>query len=272
MSAFAHHLAYDFKSGVREKSKLLMFYLFPLVFFALAGSLFTQINPFFKDTMLPGMILFGIMSAALLSFPAGIVNAREHGVFRSYRINGVPLASILFIPVIGGVFHIAIVSAAICFGGTGLFGGVVPSSIAGFAAAGLLSYAAFAGIGVLIGTASAKDNASTLIAQLIYIPSIMLGGLMVPASVLPAGFQRISLLLPATHAMRAFAGLGGMPAGVPVPWLSISVLSLSTLLDFGLAAWIFQWDPRATTPSKKAFAALLGILPFAAAVMIGSGT
>jgi ABC-2 type transport system permease protein len=270
MSAFAHHLAYDFKTGIRDKSKLLMFYLFPLVFFALMGSLMTALNPFFKETMLPGMILFAVMSSALLSFPGGIVNAREHGVFRSFRINGVPVASILVIPVIGAAVHMTVVSIVISLGGARLFGGVAPSNLLGFTAAGLLSYVAFAGIGVLIGTASAKDNASMLIAQLIYIPSILLGGLMMPASVLPAAFQRISLLLPATHAMTAFTGLGGMPAGAPVPWLAIAVLSASTLLDFGLAAWIFQWDPRSTTPSRKAFAALLGALPFAAAVLIGS--
>jgi ABC-2 type transport system permease protein len=269
MSAFIHHLSYDFKSGIRDKSKLLMFYLFPLVFFALAGSLMTAVNPFFKDTMLPGMILFAVMSSALLAFPGGIVTAREQGVFRSYRINGVPVASVLSIPVIGGAVHMAVVAAAISFGGAYLFGGVAPSNIAGFAAAGLLSYLGFSGIGVLIGTASAKENASMLIAQLIYIPSILLGGLMMPASVLPAGFLRASLFLPATHAMRVFAGLGGMPAGAPIPWASIAVLGSSAVLNFALAAWIFQWDPRSTTPSRKAFAALLGILPFAAAVALG---
>jgi ABC-2 type transport system permease protein len=270
MSAFVHHLSYDFKSGIRDKGKLLMIYLFPLVFFALAGSLMTAVNPFFKETMLPGMVLFALMSSTLFTLTGGIVAAREMGVFRSFRINGVPVASIIAIPVIGGAVHTAIVSTIISLGGAYLFGGVAPSHIGGFAAAGFLSYAAFAGIGVLIGTAAAKDNAATMLAQLIYIPSILLGGLMMPASILPEGFRRMSLLLPSSHAMNAFTGLGGMPPGAPIPWLSIGVLAASTVLDFGLAAWIFQWDPRATTPSRKAFAALLGILPFVAAVMIGT--
>ncbi len=271
MSAFIHHLSYDFKSGIRDKGKLLMSYLFPLVFFALAGSLMTAVNPFFKASMLPGMILFALMSSALLGFPTGIVTSREMGVFRSYRINGVPVFSVLVIPVIGGAVHMAIVSTAISIGGAVLFGGVTPSNIPGFVAAGFLSYVSFAGLGILIGTAAAKDTAATLLSQVIYIPSILLGGLMMPASMLPEGFRRMALLLPSSHAMNVFTGLGGMPAGSPIPWVSIGVLAVSTVLDFGLAAWIFQWDPRATTPSKKAFAALLGILPFAAAVVIGFG-
>ncbi len=49
MSAFIHHLAYDFRTGIRDRSKLLMFYLFPLVFFALMGGLMSSVNPGFTN-------------------------------------------------------------------------------------------------------------------------------------------------------------------------------------------------------------------------------
>jgi ABC-2 type transport system permease protein len=52
MNAFAHHLSYDFKTDIRDKSKLLMFYLFPLVFFFIAGGLMASINPGIKQTLL----------------------------------------------------------------------------------------------------------------------------------------------------------------------------------------------------------------------------
>ena len=46
MNAFFHHFAYEFKTDIRDRSRLLMLYLFPLVFFALIGSLMTPLNPF----------------------------------------------------------------------------------------------------------------------------------------------------------------------------------------------------------------------------------
>jgi ABC-2 type transport system permease protein len=194
MTAFFHHLAYDFRTGIRDRSKLLMFYLFPLV-------------------------LFAFMCSALLNLPGLLVNAREAGVFRSFRINGVTAA--------------------------------------------LLTYAAYAGIGVLIGVAAGNSTVSILVGQLIYIPSIILGGLTVPTSFLPAGLQRVALLLPATHSMRVFMGLG-MPGSETVPWLSIGVLAASVVVSFGLSALLFEWDSRASVPSRKAWAALLGIVPFVA--------
>jgi ABC-2 type transport system permease protein len=269
MRAFLHHLAYDFKTGIRDKAKLLMYYLLPLVFFAFAGGLMTAVNPLFKGLMLPAMILFAVMSSSLLFLPSSLITARETGVFRSYRINGVPAGSILGVPVVSTAFHMTVVAVIIAIAGTGLFGGVAPTHLPGFILAGLLSYLAFAGIGTLIGVAAANDTASMLIAQCIYIPSILLGGLMMPASVLPSGFRRVALLLPASHAMRIFAGLGFPQDSASIPWMPIAILAASAVLSFGLAALLFQWDSRARQPSKKAFAAFIAVLPFAAAVVLG---
>lgn len=70
MKAFLHHLAHEFETVIRDKPKLLLFYLFPLVFFALVGGFMTTVNPFFKESMLSAMLLFAFISAALLSYLA----------------------------------------------------------------------------------------------------------------------------------------------------------------------------------------------------------
>jgi ABC-2 type transport system permease protein len=269
MTAFLHHLAYDFKTGVRDRSRLLMLYLFPLVFFALVGGLMASINPGFKDTMIPAMVLFAFMCSALLSLPSLLVNARESGVFRSYRINGVPSSSILSIPVIATAVHMAVVSALIWAFAARFYGGVPPQSVPGFVAAAVLSYLAYAGIGVLIGVAAGSNTMSILLGQMIYIPSIILGGLMVPPAVLPAALHRVALLLPASHSMRLFAALGGTAPGLSGGTLSLSVLGASAILSFVLAALLFQWDSRASQPSRKALAAFLAVAPYVAAALVG---
>ncbi len=268
MNAFLNHLAYDFRSALRDRGRLLLFHLFPLVFFALAGAFMTALNPFFRDSMLPGMALFAVMSASLLSAPSALVQARENGVFRSFRINGVPSASILVIPVIGSALHVAAAALVISVAGARLFGGRVPLSVAGFAAAGLLSYAAYAGLGVLIGVAADRDSSAVLVAQLIFVPSILLGGLMVPERVLPEGLQRIALLLPATHCMRSFAGLGQM-GGAAICWSSLAVLGSSVVLSFALAGAFFEWDSRCNRPSRRTYAAVLAVAPYAVAALVG---
>jgi len=270
MGAFLHHFSYDFKTGIRDRSRLLMFYLFPLVFFFLVGGLMGSLNPYFLPTMIPAMVLFAFMCAALLNLPNVFVTARESGVFRSYRINGVPAASILAIPVLGTLVHMAIVGIIVTVAGVRIYGGSAPAAVLGFVAGALLSYAAYAGIGALIGVAAGSGTASILIAQVLYIPSIILGGLMVPTSILPGALQRISLLLPATHGMRVMASLGGIGTATGVPWASIVVLAAGATLGFGLAAMLFRWDARASQPGGGRMAlALLAAVPYAAAALIG---
>jgi ABC-2 type transport system permease protein len=269
VSAFIHHLVYDFRTGIRDRSKLLMFYLFPLVFFALMGGLMSSVNPGFTQVIVPGMVLFAFMCSTLLNLPSVLVNAREAGVFRSYRINGVPASSILGIPVISTAVHMIIIAVIVSVAGGGVFGGTLPASIPGFILAALLTFAAFAGIGVLIGVAAGNATATILVSQLIYIPSIVLGGFMMPTRMFPAVLQRLSLLLPATHAMRLFAGMA-MPGGTEIPWLSIGVLSSSVVLSFGLAALLFEWDTRAAAPSRRAWLAVLALAPYAIAALAGA--
>ncbi len=276
--AFLHHLSYDFRTGVRDRSKLLMFYLFPLVFFGLVGGLMSAVNPGFTQAMVPGMAIFAFMCSTLLNLPSVLVNAREAGVFRSYRINGVPASSIMGIPVISTAVHMAIITVVITIAGGAVFGGVLPASIPGFAAAALLTFLCFAGIGVLVGVAAGSSTVTILVSQLIYIPSIVLGGFMVPSAMLPGALERAALLLPASHAMRVFAGIampgaGGVPASGPaamgLPWLSLAVLAASTVLSFALAGLLFEWDTRAAAPSRKAWLALLVLAPYVIAAVIG---
>lgn len=267
MKAFANHLACEMRSTLRDGGRLLMYHLFPLSFFVLAGSLMTAVNPYFREAMLPAMVLFAVMSASLLAQPSALVQARENGVFRSFRVNGVPSASILAVPLIATAVHVAAASAVIVVVGVHVFAGRPPSSLAGFAAAWVLSYFAYAAIGVLLGVASDRDSSATVLSQLVFIPSILLGGLMVPVRVFPEHLQRLALLFPSTHCMRAFEGLGG--GGEDMPWASLLVLGSSVLVSVGLAQALFEWDSRANRPSRKKFLAVLAIAPYAIAALAG---
>src|SRR5512136_1206415 len=113
MTAYVHHLTYDFYNGLRDRSLLLMNYLFPLALYLMMGALMGGINPTFRETMIPAMIVIAVMACTLLGMPNPIVSSRETGVFRSFKINGVPAASLLSIPVLSSLLHMILVSVLI---------------------------------------------------------------------------------------------------------------------------------------------------------------
>lgn len=264
MTAFLHHLSYDFRTGLRDKSLMLMNYLFPLVFYAMMGAIFSKINPGFSATMIPAMIVNAMMASALLGLPNPIVASRESGIYRSFRINGVPAISILTIPVVGTVLHILLVSVIITATAKPLFSADLPVHWGYFVLITIISSLNMAGIGVLIGVVSNSGRSTVLLAQVLYLPSMILGGLMMPASLLPEGMAKIATLLPASHVMRAYEGLAMESSAVQNPLVSIFILAASTLIAFLVSTFLFSWDSRTERKQTKNWLALLAFLPFIA--------
>lgn len=262
MNAFINHFRFEFFTGIRNKTLLLMNYLFPLGFYVLMGLLMTQLNPFFTETMIPAMVVFTIMVATLLGVPDPLVDAREKGIFRSYKINGVPAISILIIPALTTIFHIAIVTIIITVTAPVSFDGIVPVNWLNYILIFLLMVFTSSGIGVLIGVVSSSSRMTVLWSQLIFLPSMILGGLMLPYNMLPKSMHRIAQLLPATHAMNAFKGLSYNLTADFNPMWSIIILLVSGVLAFALAIYLFNWDNKNTTRRRHPLLALLVLLPY----------
>jgi len=268
MNAFIHHFSFEFRTGIRNKQLLLMNYLFPLGFYLMMGFIMAEINPPFREDIIPAMIVFGILAATLLGIPDPLVNARENGIFRSYKINGVPSLSILVIPALTTILHLVIVAVLITTTAPLLFDAPLPVNWLNFSLIFVAMAFACAGISVLIGVVSPSSRMTVLWSQLIFVPSMILGGMMVPYSMLPDIAGKFAQLLPATQAMNALNGLAMGKVAAFSPWGSFIVLLISGVFAFGLAAYLFSWDSRNSTRRGHPLLALLVLLPNIAGILL----
>jgi ABC-2 type transport system permease protein len=262
MNAFLNHFSFEFRTGIRNRTLLLMTYLFPLVVYAILGALMTAVNPTFGETMIPAMVIFAILSGTLLSLPDVLVTARNAGIFRSYRINGIPAVSILLIPALSALLHLMLLATIITVTAPFFFHAPLPVNWPSFVLIFMLTVSACAGLALLIGVVSSSSQMTVLWAQAIFLPSMLLGGLMLPVSILPGALARLALLLPTTHAMNAFRGLAQNLTPDFNPWWSIIILLLGTVLAFGLAIYLFTWDKTDARQRKRTPLALLALLPY----------
>jgi ABC-2 type transport system permease protein len=268
MNAFIHHFSFEFRTGIRNKQLLLMNYLFPLSFYLMMGFIMPAINPTFRPNIIPALVVFAILSATFLGIPDPLVNAREHGVYRSYKINGIPSISILAIPALTTIMHLGIVAAIITATAPFLFDAPLPVNWLNYVLIFLAMSFACAGLSVLIGVVSPSSRMTVLWSQLIFVPSMLLGGLMLPYSMLPNIAGKFAQLFPATQAMNALTGLAmGGSAGFS-PWGSVIALLVSGALAFGLAVYLFSWDSRNTARRGHPLMALLAFLPYGIGVFL----
>jgi len=270
MTALVNHFTYEFKSGLRSTTSLLMNYLFPLGFYAMMGLVMTQVNPQFVDTMIPAMVLVSAMAATLLGMPSPLVESRDAGIYRSFKINGVPAGAILLMPALTTIFHVLIVTVIISLTANPFFKGVVPENWWAFSLVTLVSVVACGGIGSLIGVVAGEARAVVLFSQLIFLPSMLVGGVMLPLDTLPESVRRISLLLPSSHAMQAYAGYAYGQPTVISPLIALLVLAASGAIAFALAVYLFNWDNKNETRRGHPLMGLLALVPYAISIFLVS--
>jgi ABC-2 type transport system permease protein len=268
MSAFANHFAYEFKTGLRNPSMLFMSYLFPLGVYVLLTLVMSAVNPLFKATMIPAMCVFAMMGGGLLGMGGPIVEARDAGIYRSFKINGVPAASIIAIPVLASTVHVLVVSLIITLSAAALFGGALPANSLAFVVLLVLGAFAMCSLGALIGVVATNSRAVLGLSQLIFLPSMVLGGLMMPLAMLPPAMQKVAALLPAAQIMQALQGLAyGLPT-VFDPVLSTLVTAAAGILAFLLAIYLFNWDKQNQARRGHPALAALAFGPYVIALLL----
>ena len=136
------------------------------------------------------------------------------------------------------------------------------------AVSSLVAACANAGLGVLIGVISSSSRVTGLWSQLIFLPSMLIGGLMMPYSMLPETAQTFGRLLPAAHAMNAFQALSMGYEPQFSPEGSLAILITGGLVAFGLAVYLFNWDRRNQTRRGHPLMALLAAVPYIIGVVV----
>ncbi len=91
---------------------------------------------------------------------------------------------------------------------------------------------------------------------------------MLPTSLLPEAAEKVSQIIPSTHAMNAFSGLAMGGEALFDPWGSILVLLLSGVIAFGLAIYMFSWDSNNRNQRGHPVLAALVLLPFVVGIFL----
>lgn len=268
MSGLAAHIALEFRTGVRDRTLLLMTYLFPLGFYAFLGVFMTEMNPAFADVMIPGMAVFAMLAAAMFGLPSPLIAARSGGVLRSYRINGVPSGAVFGVPVATTVAHLMVVGSLVALSAPVVFDAPPVGDPVAFAVVMAVAALAHVALGALVGVVSGNERIAVLWSQLVFLPSVLMGGIIVPLEQIPALFQPLALLLPANHAVQAFRGLAFGSATTIPPWLALGTLTVGAIAALVVTRLCYAWDDHGAGRRLHPAAAVLAVVPYGVAALV----
>lgn len=198
MEAFLYGIWLQWKLDLRNKGILLKYYVVPLVFFGFMGGIFTSITPDTKGTLIQSMSIFGITMGAIIGTPISISETYGTELKKSYQIGNIPMLIPIINNFISAFVHLFIMSTIIYFVAPIAFNASIPKNTTMYFIMLAIFIVTSLSIGCILGLTIKTTSKLTMVSQLIFLPSLMLSGIMFPAKMLPKHFAAVGKIFPAT--------------------------------------------------------------------------
>lgn len=198
MNAFVYGIFLQWKLDIRNKGIVLIYYIVPLLFFSIMGGVFSSIDPVSKQTLIQSMTIFAVTMGAFLGSPIPLVELYGSDIKNAYKVGGIPLGIAIVNNLISGFIHLSVVSLIIFFTAPLIFKASVPENVLlHFAVLAIFIFTCLL-VATVLGLFVKDMNKLTMVSQLLFLPSLMLSGIMFPSDMLPGIFEYIGKIFPAT--------------------------------------------------------------------------
>ena len=202
MNGFLYGIALQCKLDIRSKSLLITCYIIPLIFFLLMGGIFTSVMPEMKSTLIQAMLVLSVSMGAFVGLPPSLIETYGSDIKKVYKANGVPIYLGLVTMFLSAFVHLIIACIVIVLLAPILFEAVLPAQLPIFFLALAIYILVSLSIGSILGLMIKSQAKLTMIAQLLFLPSIMLSGIMFPLDFLPDFLKTIGRIFPASWGYR----------------------------------------------------------------------
>ena len=246
MSTLVHQLRFEQMTFWRSREAAVFVFIFPLLLYALLGSVYgEEIDGIpAEDVLLVGLFGYGAATTAFGGLAIVLVVRREAGMLKRLRATPLPPPVYLAAVLLSTLTTFALQSAALlALGGLG-FGASMPRNWLGFAGAIVLGVASFAGLG--FGAASLIRSAEgvSAVVNVVILPMAFLSGSFGPTADFPAPLQAIADVLPLTYFLDIVYGVYLDDESLFADPKALAIVLAWGLAGLAVALRRFGWTPR----------------------------
>ncbi len=207
MNIFLYGVGLQWKLDLRNKGVFITYYVVPLVFFIFMGGIFTSINPMAIETLIQSMTVFGVTMGAILGSPTPLVELYSSEIKKAYKIGGIPLWVGAVNNFLSAFVHLFIMSVVIFIISPIAFNATVPSNVPLYFLSLAIFIAVCLSVGTTLGLFVKNTSKLTMLSQLIFLPSLMLSGIMFSIDLLPKPLELVGKVFPATWGFKLMSSV-----------------------------------------------------------------
>jgi ABC-2 type transport system permease protein len=246
VTSLAHQLRFEQKIFWRSREAAVFIFVFPLLLYALLGSVYGDDIDGVPavDILLAGLFGYGAANTAFGGLAITLVIRREAGVLKRLRATPLPPGVYLTAVLLSTLVTFALQSVALLLLGGLAFDASMPANRLGFAGAVVLGVASFAGLGLAAAALIRSAEGVSAAVNVIILPMAFLSGAFGPTQDFPAVLQAIADVLPLTYFIDIVDGVY-----LDGDSLFADPTALAIVLAWGTAGVLvalrrFGWMPR----------------------------
>ena len=201
-----------------------------------------------RDVLLAGNIAWVTGMLGIIGLPQGLVEYRQYGVFRRYRVTPMPAFGLIVTQLLVGVTTAYVSLTLMLVVGQVVFGINFAGNAAMVALAVLVSYVSFAAIGAMLTSRIRNVKTALGLGFVVFAPMFVLSGSFGPRESFPSALQTVGDWLPLTHAydVLTYLWLGAgwdteATTGEPI-WVSIAYLVAIGVVCVSVSVKAFRWE------------------------------
>ncbi len=209
MTVLAHQLGFEQRIFWRSREAAVFVFIFPLLLYALLGSVYgDEIDGVpAADVLLAGLFGYGAAATAFGGLAITIVIRREAGVLKRLRATPLPPRTYLAAVLLSTLVTFALQAVGLLVLGGVAFGASMPANWLGFAGAIVLGVACFASLGLGAASLIRSDEGVSAIVNVIVLPMAFLSGSFGPTDEFPEVLQAVAEVLPLTPFLEIANGV-----------------------------------------------------------------
>lgn len=191
------------------------------------------------DYYVPAYVGMVLASIGVLAMPLRLAGYRERGVLKRFKASSLPLSAIFGAQVLVALVMAVVGAVSILVAARLAFGTMMPQQPLLAFAAFALSLAAFAAVGLLLGSLLPNARAAQAAGLILFFVMMMISGAGPPRAVLDSALHAFSEGLPLTHVILVLQD----------PWLGHGWNETASLVVAGflavtgvLAVVLFRWE------------------------------
>lgn len=197
MKGLLYSIGLQWKLNFRDKEIVTVYYLVPLVFYLFMSGIFMNIMPNMKETLIPSMVVFGGTMGAMIGSPSPMIDIFASDIKKSYITGNIPLSSVIVTNFLSAFLHLFLMCCIITFSAPIIFNAALPTSPSFWVGLILFLVSSIA-IATILGVFIKESSKAGMLGQIIFLPTVMISGIMIPESMLPNFVTIVNKALPGT--------------------------------------------------------------------------